>query len=124
MLPVWLIAKFRGRLAERGGALVRFLPVGALATLLLTFIPPLLIIGGGSTTAMRRLAAPGFTSITVLLCSLLFPLLAAWGFWRSFRAPGAKRFVRLYARATTLAVLVFAAYAAAIGWVGVMTWRM
>jgi hypothetical protein len=29
-----------------------------------------------------------------------------------------------YDGATTLAVLVFAAYAAAIGWVGAMTWRM
>ncbi len=124
MLPVWLIALFRGRLAERGGALVRFLPIGALATLLLTFVLPLLVIASGSTTAMHRLAEPGPYSITILLCSVAFPILAALGLWRSLRAPEAKRSVRLYARATTLAVLAFAAYAAAIGWVGVMTWKM
>lgn len=124
MLPVWLIALFRGRLAERGGALVRFLPVGALAALLLTFVLPLSVIASGSTTAMRSLAEPGFKSISVLVLSVLFPLLAGWGFWRSLKSPAAKLPVRLYARATTLAVLVFAAYAAAIGWVGVMTWRM
>jgi len=124
MLPVWLIAKFRGRLAERGGALVRFLPIGALATLILTFVLPLLVIASGSTTAMHRLAEPGPYSIAILLCSLAFPILAALGLWRSLRAPGTKRSVRLYARATTLAVLAFATYAAAIGWVGVMTWKM
>lgn len=124
MLPVWLIALFRGRLVERGGALVRFLPGGALAALLLTFVLPLLVIASGSTTAMRRLGEPGPYSITILLCSLSFPMLAAWGFWRSLKAPAAKLPVRLFARATTLAVLVFAAYAAAIGWVGAMTWRM
>jgi CubicO group peptidase (beta-lactamase class C family) len=124
MLPIWLIALFRGRLVERGGALVRFLPVGALATLLLTFALPLAVIASGSTTAMHRLGEPGPYSITILLCSLAFPILAAWGLWRSLHAREAKLFVRLYARATTLAVLLFAVYAAAIGWVGVMTWRM
>ena len=124
LLPLWLVALFRGRLAGRGGALVRLLPVGALATLLLTFILPLLVISSGSTTAMRRLADPSVTSIVVLGCSVLFPLLAAWGFWRSLKTPAAKLPVRLYAGATTLAVLIFSAYAAVIGWVGAMTWRM
>ncbi len=124
MLPVWLIAWLRGRLADRGGALVRLLPIGALLTLLATFVLPLLIVASGSTTAMRRLAEPGLYSIAILMCSVLFPLLATLGLWRSLRAIKAKAFVRLYAGLTTLAILAFAVYAASIGWVGVATWTL
>ena len=124
MLPVWLIAWLRGRLADRGGVLVRLLPIGALVALLATFVLPLLVVVSGSTTAMRQLAEPGIYSIAILLCSVLFPLLAVLGLWRSLRATGANAFVRLYAGLTTLGILAFAVYAASIGWVGAATWTM
>jgi CubicO group peptidase (beta-lactamase class C family) len=122
MLPVWLIAWARGRLAGRGGALVRFLPAGAVLTLAATLILPLLVIASGSNKGLHQLGAPSLYSITILVCSVLFPLLAALGLWRSLRAAEARTFVRWYAGLTCVAVLVFAGYAAAIGWVGVRTW--
>src|SRR5262249_291940 len=37
MTPFWLIAGFRGRLANRGGWLVRFLPLASILTMATTF---------------------------------------------------------------------------------------
>jgi CubicO group peptidase (beta-lactamase class C family) len=124
MLPVWLIAGARGRLAERGGWLVRLLPAGALLALLATFLLPLLVIASQSIQGMHRLGTPTPYSIAVFVCSVLYPLLAALGLWRSLRATGTRAAVRLYAGLTSLAILAFATYAAPIGWVGVMTWTL
>jgi CubicO group peptidase (beta-lactamase class C family) len=124
MLPVWLIAGARGRLKERGGWLVRLLPVGALLALLATFLLPLLVIASQSSQGMHRLGAPGPYSILILVCSVLFPLLGVLSLWRSLRKTGANAFVRLYAGLTAIAVLAFAVYAASIGWVGVTTWTL
>jgi multisubunit Na+/H+ antiporter MnhG subunit len=70
------------------------------------------------------LAEPGPLSVLILVCSLLFPLLAALGLWRSLRATEARAFVRLYAGLTSIAVLGVAIYAASIGWIGVATWKL
>jgi len=50
--------------------------------------------------------------------------LAALGLWRALGASGAGVFIRLYAGATSLALLAFSLWAASIGWVGAQTWTM
>jgi CubicO group peptidase (beta-lactamase class C family) len=124
MSPVWLVALMRGRLAARGGALVRFLPLLGLVALGITFALPLGYLASGSIAAARPLAHPGPVACAVFACSVLFPLLGALGLWRAMRARDAGLFVRLHAGATSMALLAFAAYAAAIGWVGARTWTM
>ncbi len=124
MSPVWLVAWLRGRSSERSGASVRFLPFLAFVAMAVTFALPIAFVASGSIPATRLLAAPGPYSITVLVCSVLFPLLAALGLWHALRADGANVVVRLYAGLTSLALLVFSAYAASIGWVGAQTWTM
>jgi CubicO group peptidase (beta-lactamase class C family) len=124
MSPVWLIAWLRGRLATRGGAGVRFLPLLAIAALAVTFGLPLAYLTSGAIPEALRLARPGPYSYLILASSLLFPLLAVLGLWRALATDGVGRFVRLYAALTSLAVLAFSAYAASIGWVGARTWAM
>jgi hypothetical protein len=124
MTPVWLIALARGRLAARGGAAVRFLPVLSVAALVVTFGLPFTYLASGQIPDALRLAHPGPFAYTILAASLLFPLLAAAGVWRALTASGTGRLVRFYAAATSLALLALAAYAAAIGWVPARTWTM
>src|SRR5262249_40807364 len=124
MAPVWIVAAVRGRLAARGGAAVRFLPLGALAAVAVTFVLPILAVTSPGVTATHRLASPGPYALAVFLGSLLFPVLAALGVRAAIRSREARPFVRLYAALTCAAVLALAAYSAAIGWIGIRTWTM
>ncbi|MES2129567.1 MAG: serine hydrolase domain-containing protein [Pseudomonadota bacterium] len=124
MAPVWLVAWGRGRLKDKGGAAMRFLPLLAFAAFGMTFAFPFSIMASGDVTATRALAAPGLYSIAVFLCSLLFPLLSAIGLWCALRGTDAGRMVRVYVGLTSLALLAFSAYAASIGWIGACTWTM
>jgi hypothetical protein len=122
--PVWLIAAFRGRLRERGGAGVRFIPVLAFIALLMTFALPFGYLASGAIPEALRLARPGPYAYAIFALSLLYPALALAGLWRASTTRGAGAFVRLHAALLSLAVLAFSAYAAAIGWVGARTWTM
>src|SRR5262249_36114805 len=74
MLPVWLFAAYRKRLAERGGLAVRLVPVAAVLGLVATFAIPLPTVLSGNMAALPALAHPSPTSITVFLASVLFPI--------------------------------------------------
>jgi CubicO group peptidase (beta-lactamase class C family) len=124
MSPIWLVAGLRGRLGARGGAGVRLLPLLAVIALLVTFGLPFGYLVSGAIPEALRLAHPGPYSYAILASSLLFPLLALLGLWRALVAPDVGRIVRLYAALTSLAVLAFSAYAAAIGWLPARTWTM
>ena len=124
MTPVWLLAWARGRLANRGGAALRLAPLAAFMLLAITFVLPFFIFMSNDTAAIRALSVPSGYSLTVLLCSLLYPLLSAIGLWRAIRASKAGGFVRVHAGLTSAALLAFSAYAAGIGWVGARTWLM
>lgn len=124
MAPFWLVSWARGRLADRGGAGLRFLPLAACVLLGVTFVLPFSIFMSTDTEAVRALAVPGGISLTVLVCSLLYPLLSAISLWRALRATGASTFVRIHAGLTSAALLAFSAYAGSIGWVGARTWLM
>lgn len=124
MTPVWLVSAARGRLAGRGGAMVRFLPLLALVALLLTFGLPLVYLTSGSIPSSLLLAVPGPFSYTIMGASIAFPVLALLGLLRAWTASDAGWFARGLAFATSLAVLLFSVYAASIGWVGAQTWTM
>jgi hypothetical protein len=124
MSPIWLVAWTRGRLSQRGGALVRFLPLLAAAALLATFALPFVYLGSGAIPDALLLVRPGPYSYAILACSILFPFFAALGLWRAFAASGTGLFVRAYAILTSLAILAFSGYAFSIGWVGATTWTM
>ncbi|HEY8698308.1 MAG TPA: serine hydrolase domain-containing protein [Rhizomicrobium sp.] len=124
MAPVWLIAGLRGRLSERGGWLVRFAPLLSIVALAVTFVLPLMAIMSSGTSAFRSLSDIGPYSLAIFAASILFPLFAALGLWLSLSRRDAGAFVRLYAGLASSALLAFAVYAAAIGWVGARTWTM
>ena len=122
MLPFQVVGAFRGRLAARGGALARLLPLGALASLVATFALPLAAFASQAPDSLNGMVRPSLLSITVLVCSLAFPVLAALGLWRAVVAKHLGWFVRGYAVVACAAVLLAAAYAARFGWLGVRTW--
>jgi hypothetical protein len=124
MSPVWLISWLRGRLADRGGALVRFLPLLSVLALLVTFALPFGYLASGAIPAALQLAQPGPYAYTIFVSSILFPLFAAFGLLRALTASHVGVVVRLYATLTSIAILAFSAYAASIGWVGAQTWTM
>jgi len=124
MLIPWLILAARGRLANRGGLLMRLLPLAAIVALAVMFALPFVAFTGSGTTAVRQLAEPSLTSITILACSLLYPLLALIGLTLAVRRRLAGTFVRIYCGATSIGLLAVAGYAAAIGWLALRTWTM
>jgi len=124
LLPIWLIALIRGRLADRGGVLVRVLPLLAIGALLTTFALPFSYLGSGAIPDALALATPGPYSYAIFAFSIAFPIFGALGLWRGVVTSDANMFIRGYAVLTSLAVLLFSAYCTAIGWVGAQTWTM
>jgi CubicO group peptidase (beta-lactamase class C family) len=124
MLPVWLIALARGRLKQRGGAAVRFVPVLGYIALIATFAMPLIQVSASGMIALHRLADVGLYSLTIFVCSIVFPVCAVLGLWLAWRRGGVSRFVRIYATTACLGLAAAAIYAGRFGWVGAMTWNM
>ena len=123
MLIPWIVAALRGRLAERGGLALRVIPLVGLAALAVTAALPLLAFSG-SSTAVLQLAGIGPYSLTILVCSLAYPLLGLAGLILAVRTKAAGRFIRTYAGLSSAALLAMAGYAAAIGWFALRTWAM
>jgi CubicO group peptidase (beta-lactamase class C family) len=124
MLPVWLVALARGRLKQRGGAAVRFVPVLGYVALIATFALPLLQITTSGMMALHRLADVAPYSLTIFVASIVFPLCAVIGLWLAWRRTDASRFARFYAATACLGLTAAAIYAARMGWVGAATWNM
>lgn len=124
LLPIWLIALIRGRLADRGGVLVRILPLLAIGAMLTTFALPFSYLGTGAIPDALALVTPGAYSYAIFAFSVAFPLLGALGLWRGVVTGDANLFIRGYAVLTSLAVLLFSLYCATIGWIGAQTWAM
>ena len=124
MLPVWVIALARGRLKQRGGATVRFVPVLGYAALIATFALPLMQVTASGMIAVHRLADVGPYSLTIFISSIVFPVCAALGLWLAWHRQGIGRFVRFYATTACLGLAGAALYAATIGWIGAMSWNM
>ncbi len=120
MLIPWIVSAARGRLASRGGLALRLVPLAGLVALAVTAALPFLTFMG-SSTAVLQLAEIGPYSLTILACSLAYPLLGLVGM---IRTKAAGRFVRAYAGLSSLALLTMATYAAAIGWFALRTWAM
>ncbi len=123
MLVPWLIAAARGRLAARGGLLVRVLPVAGIAALVVTFLVPIALLMASPTSA-RPLAEVGAWSLAVFVASWLVPALGVSGLALAWRTASAGRFVRTMAAVTSLGLILVAVYMAAIGWLGARTWAM
>lgn len=70
----WLIAAFRGKLAESGGMAPRFWPTFALAAALAAGIAPLMLFGTGSFDLLGK---PTFVGWLVYAISFIAPLIVA-----------------------------------------------
>ena len=124
MLIPWLIAQARGRLAMRGGLAIRLVPLAGLTALIVNYILPLKAMSGNSVAALRQLADVGPYSLTILACSLIYPVCGAIGIWLAIRGRAAALPARLYAAAASTALLCVTGYAMAIGWFAMRTWTM
>ena len=113
-----------GRPVAPGTWLLRLAPLLSALALIATFAMPFAVISDAGATAVLQIAHIDPYSLTILLCSVAFPLLALAGLVLSVGATGASRFVRVYAGLTSLALVVAGIYAASIGWLPAMTWTM
>ncbi len=124
MLIPWSIGHWRGRLASNGGVLFRLLPLVAIGALAVTLVLPLLAYASSGGTSVQQLAGIGPYSLLILVCSMLYPLLAVTGLVCTVRLRAAPRSIRAYVGLTSLALVSIAAYAATIGWLPLRTWVM
>ncbi len=124
MLIPWAIASRRGRLAASGGLLYRLLPLVAIGALGATLALPLLAFSDSGGTSVQQLAGIGPYSLSILIGSLLYPLLALLGMVLSVRNRTSPPFIRAYVGLSSLALLGVAAYAASIDWLPLRTWAM
>ena len=122
LLPFQLYGWFKGRLKERGGMLVRALPLLGLLALVATFALPFFAFLSEDVNSTMWLAKPGPFSYTILAASIAFPVLAALGLWRAWKAENLPAFVRGHVFVANTTLLTAAAYAATFGWLGVQTW--
>ncbi len=124
MVPVWIVSAIRGRLREKGGLLMRVTPVVAIVAMLATFLLVLLAVQGSGTSSIHQLADVGPYSVAILVCSVLFPLLAIAGLAFAVMRTRASWFARIYVGAVSAALIVCGIYTATIGWLPAMTWNM
>jgi CubicO group peptidase (beta-lactamase class C family) len=123
-LVVWIVARWRGRLATFGGLGMRLLPLAGIAALAANVMLPLMAISGSGTSAIHQLADIGPYSLTILACSVLYPLFGAIGLVLAYRRSDAHWFIRAYVGLTSAALLCVTGYAIAIGWFAMRTWAM
>lgn len=124
MLLPWIFFALRGRLAERGGLLMRIAPLASTVALGVTLALPLMAISGSGTSAVHQLADIGPYSLAIFLCSILFPLFALAALVLAIRSSGARTIVRGYVAVNAIGLLVAAGYLASIGWFAMRTWTM
>jgi CubicO group peptidase (beta-lactamase class C family) len=124
MLIPWIVGAARGRLAPRGGLLMRLLPLAAIAAMAAMFALPILAYSDAGASAVHQLADIGWYSLTILICSILFPLLALAGLFAAVLRPAAPLFIRVYVGASSLGLVAVAGYCASIGWFALRTWTM
>ncbi len=124
MLIPWLIAHRRGRLAERGGLGYRLLPLAGVAALAVTVVLPLLAYSDAGGTSVQKLASINPYSLLILICSLLYPLLACTGLVLTVRKHGVPRLIRSYVAISSLGLLSIAVCLAALGWLPLRTWTL
>ena len=122
MLFPWLYLAWRRRLSDRGGLIMRLLPLATAAAFVLTMGLPLTTLNG--PTSAHQVADVSALSLTILVTSVLLPLLALAGFFLALRNAAASRLVRTYVGLTSAAFLVVSCYLAAIGWFALRTWTM
>ena len=122
LLIPWVIAYWRGRLADRGGLYFRLLPLAAISALAVTLALPLLAFSDSGSTSVQQLAGVGPYSLLILACSVLYPLLALTGVVLTVRNHAAPPLVRAYVGLSSLGLASIAVYAATIGWLPLRTW--
>jgi hypothetical protein len=124
MLFVWLFFAFRGQLADRGGLFMRVAPLLSFVALAVTMALPLMVITSSSEGAVHSLAEIGPYSLTILGCSVLFPVLALAGLVLAIRNADARPFVRAYVALYAAGLLAVSTYLALIGWIPMESWTM
>lgn len=124
MLVPWIVSSVRGRLAARGGLLVRVAPLASIATFAVALALPIMAFSDSGASAVHQLADIGPYSLTVLVSSILAPLFALTGVILALRNSDAGWLIRGYAAKVSLALLMVTGYLAAIGWLPAMTWNM
>jgi CubicO group peptidase (beta-lactamase class C family) len=124
MLIPWIYFAMRGRLADRGGLTMRLMPLASIVALGVTLALPLMVLTSASESAVSQLADIGPYSLTVLICSVLFPLFALASLVLAIRNSDARAVVRLYVALSAIGLLAVSGYLASIGWFAARTWTM
>jgi len=120
---IWMIGWFGGRLADRGGVLVRAVPLLAILNLPVFAIDLLFTLGDGSWDVLMTLGTPSVPAQVIYGLSIAAPVLGVLAVVVALTAgQGTPRLVRGLAMLNGALVLVASAYLWPYGWIGLKTW--
>lgn len=118
---IWMFGLLTGRLAARGGVLVRALPALAIFSVPVLFVALIAALSDGASLIL--LGTPSLLAQAIYLLSLLIPLFAVLALFTSLSARfETPFFVRGLAFVNGALVLAAAAYLWQFGWIGLRTW--
>jgi CubicO group peptidase (beta-lactamase class C family) len=118
---IWIPSAFLGRLGERGGVMLRFLPWLAMVS---TIAVAGIVVVGLSGAGLDQLGRPSPIGWTLYGATLAVPALGALATLRAVMgAPDANLFARGMAWLASIATLTFAGYLFAYGWIGMKIWE-
>ena len=117
---IWIPSAFFGRLGERGGVTIRLLPwLAMLSTVSLAGLFIYLV----SANDLELVGKPSSLGWALYGLSIAVPVLGGLSLVRSAMGSGANVIVRGFAWLNSLAVLGFAGYLYAYGWIGMKLWE-
>lgn len=117
---IWIPSAFFGRLGERGGVTIRLLPwLAMLSTVSLAGLFIYLV----SANDLGLVGKPSSLGWALYGLSIAVPALGGLSLVRSAMGSGANVIVRGFAWLNSLAVLGFAGYLYAYGWIGMKLWE-
>ena len=122
-LLVWVTGWLRGRLADRGGVLVRAVPALALFSVPAFVATLATMLSDESWQSLVRAGTPSFQAQTIYWLTISTPVLGALALLVTLRA-GAETplFTRVLAFVNGALALGAAAYLWQFGWIGLKTW--
>jgi len=120
---VWFVSLFLGRLAERGGLLVRAIPLLTILALPAFLMTLLTALGDESWESLITLGTPSAMAMTIYGLSLSVPILGAFSLFEGLAARYETPILpRTLALLNGALALIAATYLWQFGWVGLKTW--
>ncbi|MBI1211107.1 MAG: serine hydrolase [Alphaproteobacteria bacterium] len=118
----WIVGLLRGRLAERGGVLVRLLPTLALVAPAALLGLLVMVLSDNTSGSITTLGTPSIMAQSLMYLSYSIPVLGGLALLSALIATNAPRWVRGFAILSAVLAFGVTAFLWPYGWIGLQTW--